>query len=125
MTPGQSLAARLQIRPRSLLWFQPVEWLFLLGPLPAGVTVTGEFAAANVAVLFVSNLASVQWFFRRYGTVAATPAFLWLCYPTRGRTDFNRDLLIRTAGGHGMHPTVETPIDAAWSALRFGPAVRR
>jgi hypothetical protein len=78
------IARRLDICPGASLWFSPIEWLRLLGPLPPGVTMTGELAGATVAVLFVSNAASVQWFLRRYGTVITLPPAVWICSPTQG-----------------------------------------
>src|SRR5690349_4218070 len=76
-----TIAERLGIRAGTTLWFQPVEWLRVLGPLPPGVRMTGEFAGASVAVLFVSNAESMQWFFRRYGTVVLAPTAVWICAP--------------------------------------------
>ena len=93
-----TVADRLGIRPGVTLWFSPIEWLRLLGPLPAGVTMTGEFAAATVAVTFVSNAASVQWLLRRYGTVITMPPAVWICSPTVGSADFNQRLSGDAAG---------------------------
>jgi hypothetical protein len=120
-----TIAARLAIRPGAALWFTPIEWLRLLGPLPPGVRVTGEFAASTVAVIFVSNAASVRWFLDRYRTVITLPPAVWICCPTRGRPDFNRASLEAILAGHGLHPLAETPIDAAWTALRIGRFVPR
>jgi hypothetical protein len=90
--PGSSLAETLLIRPGTSLFFSPIEWLRTLGPLPPGVIIAGEFAASTVAVVFVSNVPSVQAFLNRLWlrTVMAVPPVVWLCYPTRGRTDINR-----------------------------------
>ena len=86
----ESTAARLSIRPGASLWFSPVEWLWMLGPLPPGVRIVGEFAGSTVAVVFVSNAGSIRWFLDRYRTVMALPPLVWVCYPTRGRSDFTR-----------------------------------
>lgn len=119
---GTTMAARLSIAPGARLWFEPNEWLWMLGPLPPGVMVTGEFAASTVAVLFVSNAGSVRWFFDRYRGSLAMPRRLWICYPTRGRSDFNRATLQTMLAGHGMFPVHEVPLDASWTALevRYG-----
>ena len=84
---GKSLAETLLIRPGASLWFSPIEWLWILGPLPPGVRMTAEFAAATIAVVFVSNAASVRWFLNQHRTVMALPPVVWMCYPTRGGTD--------------------------------------
>ena len=55
--PELTTAARLSIAPGARLWFSPTEWLWMLGPLPPDVVVTGEMAAATVAVVFASNSA--------------------------------------------------------------------
>ena len=115
-----TLAGRLAIHPGAALWFQPIEWLRLLEPLPPGVTVTGEFAGATVAVIFVSNASGVHWFLRRYGTVITLPPAVWVCAPTRARTDFNVTYLGSILAGHGLSPIEETSIDDAWTAVRIG-----
>jgi hypothetical protein len=118
-----TVAARLSITPGSRLWFSPVEWLSVLGPLPPRVAVTGEFAAATVAVVFVSNAGSVRWFLDRYRTSLAMPRALWICYPTRGRSDFTRARLQTMLAGHGLQPVGEVALDASWTALRVRPFV--
>ena len=118
--PAATVAGRLGIRPGSSLWFSPIEWLHVLGPLPPSVRMTGEYAGATVAVLFVSNASSVQWFLRRYGTVVTMPPAVWICAPTQGRADFNRAYLATMLGSHGLHAVAEIPIDAAWTAMRIG-----
>ena len=120
----RSIADRLGIRPGASLWFQPIEWLRLLGPLPTGVAMTGEFAGATVAVLFVSNAASVQWFFRRYGTVVTLPPAVWICSPTLDSPDLNRAYLIQIVTSHGLQPMEEIQVDASWTATRIGRLVR-
>jgi hypothetical protein len=117
---GVSVADRLSIRPGASLWFSPIEWLRLLGPLPPGVRMTGEFAAATVAVVFVSNAGSVRWFLDRYRTVMTMPRSVWICLPTQGRADFNRASLQAMLAGHGLHPLEEIALDASWTALRVG-----
>jgi len=118
-----SVAARLAIRPGASLWFSPIEWLRLLGPLPPGVTMAGEFAGATVAVLFVSNAVSVQEFLRRYGTVITLPPAVWICSPTQGSAALNRAYLAQILAGHGLRPLEEIPIDGSWTAARIGRLV--
>jgi hypothetical protein len=120
---GMAPAARLGIPPGARLWFSPMEWLRVLGPLPPGVVVTGEFAASTVAVMFVSNAGSVRWFVDRHRGSMAMPRALWICYPTRGRSDFNRGTLQTMLVGHGLHVIREVPLDAAWTALAVRPFV--
>ena len=124
MTEG-TVASRLAIHPGATLWFSPIEWLRLLGPLPPGVRMTGEFAAATVAVTFVSNAASVRWFLDRYRTVMTMPPAVWICSPAQGRADFTRASLQAMLAGHGLRPLEEVPIDASWTALRVGRSVPR
>ncbi len=118
-----TVADRLGIRPGVSLWFSPIEWLRLLGPLPTGVRMTGEFAAATVAVTFVSNAASVQWLLRRYGTVITMPPAVWICSPTVGSADFNQAYLATLLASHGLRPVEEIPIDASWTAARIGRVI--
>ena len=113
-------AGRLSIRPGTSLWFQPIEWLRVLGALPPGVRMTGDFAAATVAVIFVSNTASVRWFLNRYGTVMTRPPAVWICAPTQARPDFNRALLKSMLAGLGFRAVEELPLDASWTATRVG-----
>ena len=119
-----TVADRLGIRPGVSLWFSPIEWLRLLGPLPPGVRMAGQFAGASVAVLFVSSAGSVQEFFRLHGTVVTTPQAIWMCAPTRGRSTFNRSYLDSILAGHGHRVVEEVPIDDAWTAVRISRFVR-
>lgn len=118
----ETVASRLGIRAGTALWFQPIEWLRVLGPLPPGVRMTGEFAGATVAVLFVSNAEGAHWFFRRYGTVVHTPPAVWICAPTQPRAAFGRAYLATILAGHGVHEAAEVQLDAAWTAVRIGRA---
>jgi hypothetical protein len=115
-----STAGRLGIRPGATVWFQPIEWLRLLGPLPPGVRTTGEYAGASVAVLFVSSAGTAQWFFRRYGTVVTLPSAVWLCAPTQPQGAFNRAYLMTILAGHGLHGVEDVAIDGSWTATRIG-----
>ena len=118
-----TVAARLAIQPGASLWFSPIEWLQLLGPLPPGIRMTGEFAVATVAVIFVSNAASARWFLDRYRTVMTMPQAVWICSPTLGRVDFTHASLQAILAGHGLRPLEETAIDASWMAMRVGRSV--
>ena len=118
-----STAGSLSIRPGASVWFSPIEWLRLLGPLPRGVRMTGEFAAATVAVVFESNAGSLRWFLNRYRTVMTLPPAVWICSPTRGRSDFNRASLETMLAGHGLHPLEETQIGTELDRAA-GPPVR-
>jgi hypothetical protein len=118
-----TVAGRLAIRPGASLWFSPIEWLRLLGPLPPGVRMTGEFAGATVAVIFVSNAASVRWFLDRYRTVMTMPPAVWICSPTQGRVDFTQASLQTILAGHGLRLMEEAAIDASWTAMRVGRSV--
>jgi hypothetical protein len=118
-----SVAERLGIRAGTTLWFSPIEWLRLLGPLPAGVTMTAEVAGATNAVLFVSNAASVQWFLRRYRTVITLPPAVWICTPTIGSPDLNPAYFAQILAGHGLRAVEAIPIDASWTAARIGRIV--
>ena len=115
-----TMATKLGIGPGTRLWFEPIEWLNLLGPLPAGASTTGEFATATVAVMFASDAGSMRWFLDRYRTVMTRPLALWICYPTLGRPDFNRATLQTMLAGHGLLPQAQVTIDSAWTALRVG-----
>ena len=94
----------------------------VLGPLPHGVTMTGDFAAATVAVMFASHPNSVRWLVRRFGTVLGIPPLLWIAYPAHGLPTFNRASLQQLLAGHRLVVVAETPLDGAWSAVRVRPA---
>lgn len=117
-----SAAEKLSIHARTRLWFEPTEWMRLLGPLPHGVTMTADFAAATVAVMFVSHPDGVRWLMRRYGTVLGAPAMLWLAYPTHGLPTFNRASLNQLLASHRLTVVAETPLDGTWTAVRVRPA---
>jgi hypothetical protein len=89
----------------------------MIGPLPTDVAVTGDFAAATVAVIFVSNASSVRWFVDRYRTVMTRPRQLWICCSTVGRADFNRARLESMLAGHGLRPFREVALGEGWTAL--------
>ena len=114
---SSTLAGELSIANGDRLWFSPIEWLWMIGPLPSGVAVIGDFAAATVAVIFVSNAGSVRWFVDRYRTVMTRPGQLWICCPTVGRADFNRGLLESMLAGHGLLPFREVLVGEGWTAL--------
>jgi hypothetical protein len=118
MTPAE----KLSIHAGTRLWFEPTEWLRVLGPLPHGVTMTGDFAAATVAVIFVSHPDSVRWLARQYGTVLGIPALLWIAYPTRGVPTFNRGSLNTLLAAHRLTVVAEAQLDGTWSAVRVRPA---
>ena len=112
-----TVAAQLSIGPGDRVWFSPIEWLWMIGPLPPGVPVVGDFGAATVAIVFLSNGGSVRWFVDRYRTVMTRPRALWICCPTVGRADFNRQLLESMLAGHGLRPVREVALGDAWTAL--------
>jgi hypothetical protein len=112
-----TVAAQLSIAPGDRLWFSPIEYLWVIGPLPPNVPVVGDFGAATVAIIFVSNTPSVRWFTDRYRTVMTRPRELWVCCPTVGRADFNRGLLESMLAGHGLHAAREVALGDGWTAL--------
>lgn len=119
-----TIAARLGITPGTSLWFSPIEWLSMLGPLPPGVRVSGEFAGATVAIVFVSNANNVRWFVTTHRTSMTMVRTIWVCYPTRGRSDFTRATLDTQLAGHGLHILAEVPFDANYTALHVSPLAR-
>jgi hypothetical protein len=115
---GPTPAARLSITPAARLWFSPIEWLNLLGPLPPGVAMVGGLAEATVVVAFVSNVGSIRWLLDTHRGSLGLPLALWICCPTLPRSDFNRGSLNATLAAHGLHVVEEIPFDASWTALR-------
>lgn len=112
-----TVAGQLSIRSGDRIWFSPIEYLWLIGPLPPNVPVVGDYGAATVAILFVSNVPSVRWFVDRYRTVMTRPRELWVCCPTVGRADFNRPQLELILAGHGLRPVREVALGSDWTAL--------
>ena len=52
------------------------------------------------------------------------PKAIWVCYPTRGRSDFTRATLDTQLAGHGLHTVAEVPFDANYTALHVSPFAR-
>jgi len=114
---GMTTAQRLSIAPGARLWFSPIEWLSMLGPLPPGVVMAGDFASSTVAIVFISDSGSARWFLDGHRTAINMPRALWICYPTLGSPAFNRTMLQTTLVGHGLQILGEVPFDASWTAL--------
>src|SRR5262245_18428874 len=112
------LAQRLLIDPGVTLGFQPIGWLRLLRPLPAGVRMGTALEGSTVVIEFVSNAGGVRGLMNRYRAVIPLPPVVWICYPARGRTDFTRPLLLQMIRSHGLREVDEVPIDDHWSAMR-------
>jgi hypothetical protein len=112
-----TVSGQLAIAPGDRVWFSPIEYLWIIGPLPPNVPVVADYGAATVAVLFVSNVPSVRWFVDRYRTVMTRPRELWICCPTVGRAAFNRPLLESMLAGHGLRAVREVELADGWTAL--------
>jgi hypothetical protein len=115
---GPTPAARLSITPGTRLWFSPIEWLHVMGPLPPGVATVGTLAEATVVVAFVSNVGSTRWLLDNHRGSLGLPRAVWICCPTLPRSDFNRGSLNAILAGHGLHVVEEVAFDASWTALR-------
>ena len=123
----QSLAQRLQIRPKSrgAVINAPSGMLELYDPLPEGVTLSMELSdGLDFVHLFVRNRAELEQFGPAVLAAAQGDKLWWVSYPKRSaklETDITRDAgwgLVDAAGLRGVR---QISIDEVWSALRFRP----
>jgi len=89
---------------------------------PPGYLDDGADGPADFVVLFASNRAQLE-----ESAAAALKALrpggsLWVAYPSRGRSDLNRNHGGGVLNKAGLVPTTNVSLDESWDALRFRPA---
>ena len=77
--------------------------------------------AADVALVFGDDEASVRKLLTKHAKDLTKPGILWVAYPKGNRADINRDTLWPILGEFGMRANMQVAIDDTWSALRFRP----
>ena len=120
MSP-KSAAQKLLIAPNTSLYVSSGEHLELLEPLPEGVEVITEPAAAHTCLLFVADEAALRKVLADHGEVLVGVTNLWFAYLKGNRSDINRDSLWPIVAEHGLRPISQVAVDDHWSALRFRP----
>jgi len=118
---GKSVAEKLLLRPDGRAWVSESSRAELLGPLPAGATLAGSPAGADVALLVVESAADVRSALGTHAGDLATAGAFWVAYPKGNRADVNRDSLWPLLAEHGFRPISQVALDDTWSALRFRP----
>jgi hypothetical protein len=116
---AKSVAEKLRIQPDTTLWSSHPHRVGLIEPLPDGVRVVDRPRAAETAVVFGDDAASL----RKIVTAHADdlPASVWVAYPKGNRSDVNRDTLWPILAEHGLRPIGQVAMDDIWSAIRFRP----
>jgi hypothetical protein len=117
----KTTAARLLIKPGTVVWVSDMARASLLGRMPDGVVLVGTPAEAAVAVVVADDAATIRAALETYLVDLAARAILWVVYPKGNRADINRDSLWRMIAPHGLRPITQVAIDETWSALRFRP----
>src|SRR5687767_15004463 len=108
---AKSAAQKLLIKPDTTVWVSHADRLHLIEPLPAGVTASKTMSAAEVALVFGGDEASVRKLLTKHAKELAKPGILWVAYPKGNRTDINRDSLWPIHGDFGMRPNMRVAID--------------
>jgi hypothetical protein len=122
---GTPLPRKLGIRAgsRVLLAGAPAGFTTVLGELPDGVELLSPGAQeVDVAVAFVTSLASLRMQFGTLADALAPAGGLWIAWPKRASgvpTDVG-DSAVREIGlAGGLVDNKVCAVDATWSALRF------
>jgi len=117
--PAKSVAEKLAIKPGRSVWTSHPDRFAEVGELPEGADRTDDLAAADVAVLYADDAASVRALLSANHDAITKPPVVWIAYPKANRTDINRDSLWPIVVEFGMRPNGQVAIDDVWSALRF------
>jgi len=116
---SKSAAQKLFIKPGTTVWVSHADRRHLIDPLPDGVEQSKTLGAADVAVVFGDDAASVRKLLTKHAKDLSKAGILWVAYPKGNRADINRDTLWPILGEFGMRPNMQVAIDDTWSALRF------
>lgn len=117
----RTVADKLQIKPGTALWASHPDRLDHVGPLPDGVTTAGAPGAADIALVFADDAASLRAVVAAHAADLARLPIVWVAYPKANRTDINRDTVWPIVGEAGLRPNGQVALDDVWSALRFRP----
>ncbi|HZM77047.1 MAG TPA: hypothetical protein VFC19_15030 [Candidatus Limnocylindrales bacterium] len=118
---AKSAAQKLFIKPGTTVWVSHADRRHLIDPLPEGVTSSKTLGAADVAVVFGDDEASVRKLLTKHAKDLTKAGILWVAYPKGNRVDINRDKLWPILGEFGLRANMQVAIDDTWSALRFRP----
>jgi hypothetical protein len=101
----------------------PGDFRQTLGELPDDVAiVTGARSAADVIVVFVSELADLRARFPALARLLAPKGGLWVAWPKKASgvaTDINENLVRDVGLPTGLVDNKVCAIDEVWSGLRF------
>ncbi len=117
----KTVAQKLLIKPGLSLWLSPETEPSLIEPLPENVSIAGDLASAEVAIVSASTAAEATAVLADLASDLGKPAVLWVFYPKGNVTDINRDSLWPMLAEHGLRPVTQVAVDDTWSALRFRP----
>lgn len=126
-SPGTPLAKKLGIKPGHIVgtFHAPPHVGDLLGDIPDGARIEadpGEDQVLDVALLFVTDTASLNAEFPTIATRLRPDGGLWVAWPKQGSslaTDLKRDQVRMIGLGHRLVDNKVCAIDEDWSGLRF------
>ena len=122
---GTPLPRKLGLREgsRVLLVGAPADFATVLGELPPAAELVARTARdVDVAVLFVSDLASLRAQFSSLAKRMQPAGGLWVAWPKRSSgvaTDLDENVIRELGLASGLVDNKVCAIDATWSGLRF------
>jgi hypothetical protein len=127
---GTPLPRKLGLREgsRVLLVGAPADFATVLGELPPAAELVARTARdVDVAVLFVSDLASLRAQFSSLAKRMQPAGGLWVAWPKRSSgvaTDLDENVIRELGLAGGLVDNKVCAIDATWSGLRFVQRLR-
>lgn len=114
---SKTVAEALRIKPSTIVWATPPDYLECIGPLPDGVTPAETIREADTAIVFVHGEASARDTLASLRDHLDAPRALWVAYPH----DIDRARLEVTLSEHRRRSVSrQVTIDDTWVAMRFG-----
>ncbi|WP_235500441.1 hypothetical protein [Leifsonia sp. Root227] len=93
----------------------------LVGALPDGAAETDESGTPSVAVTFVHDRGELLARFAADLPSLGGARAVWYLYEKGGRSEVNRDTIMREAGAFGWRAISNVAVDDTWSAARVRP----
>ena len=123
----KSVAAKLGIKPgHSVHLIAPPDgYESLLGPVPAGASVTAKGAGPfDAIILFIPTPATLTTYSAKAVAALKPGGLMWLAYPKKTgaiASDMTRERAWEAFTALDWRPVSQIAIDDTWSALRFRP----
>ncbi|GAB3578812.1 hypothetical protein GCM10027406_15710 [Leifsonia lichenia] len=119
----KTVAQKLQVKPGDVVWISgdAGEERALVGALPDGATETDAGGDASIAVTFVHDREELLARFAADLPSLRGARAVWYLYEKGGRSEVNRDTIMREAGAFGWRANSNVAVDDTWSAVRVRP----